>query len=350
MPKSSIAIGQPSSRRPASSALRTPGPVDLGDGLLGDVEPDACRGEAVPVEDARAPVRRCPAQVSWLGLRLSQMISGADALPVPGRELGARGLEHERAERRVEPGDGGGAEELVGEEQPARRMLPADERFHARDAVGGEIERRLPVHDQLAAGRGLAEAGLGVEMVEHPAPERVVVDDGTVAASVPWRRTSRCRHRGAPLSGLSVSASARATPMLVPTLISWPSGWNGMANASRTRSAISTAASGSVISSQQITNSSPPSRATVSSGRTVARRRVATSRSRASPPAWPMESLTALKWSTSRKSTATPDSRRSARSSAWASRSRRRARFGQAGEAVVEGLVEQRLLGRVPVA
>ena len=83
-------------------------------------------------------------------------------------------------------------------------------------------------------------------------------------------------------------------------------------------------------SSQHTTNSSPPNRATVSDGRTVARSRAAASTRIASPHACPSESLTSLKWSRSRNSSATlMPSTRSARLSAWPSRSTSSVRLGR---------------------
>ena len=98
-------------------------------------------------------------------------------------------------------------------------MLPADQRLHARDPAGGEVEGRLPVHHELAAFERVAQAGFGVEVVEHPAAQRVVVDDGTVATAALATYIAVSASRSA-VSGLSVSASASATPMLVPTEIS----------------------------------------------------------------------------------------------------------------------------------
>ena len=77
------------------------------------------------------------------------------------------------------------------------------------------------------------------------------------------------------------------------------------------------------------TSSSPPKRATVSSARSVDITSAAASRRTRSPPAWPKRSLTALKPSKSRKSTASGACSRCWRRSAWSSRSKNSARLGR---------------------
>src|SRR5215213_7139501 len=77
----------------------------------------------------------------------------------------------------------------------------------------------------------------------------------------------------------------------------------------------------------RIANSSPPRRATVSVSRTQARRRSVTALRRPSPTGWPSVSLTLLKWSRSRQSTASV-SPRATRTSAFSISSRKSTRFG----------------------
>ena len=79
---------------------------------------------------------------------------------------------------------------------------------------------------------------------------------------------------------------------------------NGSSSACSTRSATASASASDSRSSARITNSSPPSRATVSVSRSISARRSETEISRWSPTAWPRLSLIALKRSRSMNSSA----------------------------------------------
>ena len=82
-------------------------------------------------------------------------------------------------------------------------------------------------------------------------------------------------------------------------------------------------------SSQMTQNSSPPKRATVSPGRSASDRRPASMHRSSLPAWWPSESLTSLKRSRSRNSTATDVLRRAAWLSASVRRSMKSVRFGR---------------------
>ena len=101
----------------------------------------------------------------------------------------------------------------------------------------------------------------------------------------------------------------------------------GALRASAMRSATRSAISVVPPVSSSSANSSPPNRATVSPGRADALSRSPTTTSSWSPTGWPRLSFTTLKSSRSRNSTATGPSSRSARSSAWETRSRNSARL-----------------------
>ncbi len=79
---------------------------------------------------------------------------------------------------------------------------------------------------------------------------------------------------------------------------------NGRPSSSLMRSAMRVASLGDSMASARMANSSPPSRATVSPGRRKERKRRAMEISSRSPTAWPRLSLTFLKRSRSRNSTA----------------------------------------------
>ena len=101
-----------------------------------------------------------------------------------------------------------------------------------------------------------------------------------------------------------------------------------MRSCSRIRSAIRAAPAAPATCSESTTSSSPPKRATVSSARSAEATRSAARWSTSSPPAWPKRSLTALKPSKSRNSTASGACSRCSRRIAWSSRSKNRTRLG----------------------
>ena len=110
----------------------------------------------------------------------------------------------------------------------------------------------------------------------------------------------------APSSGGAERSSA--SEMLTPTLTETSSSsWRIVSrpvSARRTRSARSIATAPSVTSWHSTMNSSPPRRATMSSGRTAVVSRFAVDASRRSPTSWPSASLTSRRRSTSIISTA----------------------------------------------
>ena len=57
------------------------------------------------------------------------------ALLLPLRQLAARGLDHEVADRHDQSGRFGDRNEFVGRNQAVLRMVPAHQRFEARDAA-----------------------------------------------------------------------------------------------------------------------------------------------------------------------------------------------------------------------
>ena len=118
-------------------------------------------------------------------------------------------------------------------------------------------------------------------------------------------------------------------PMLAVTYSSRPPTDTGRRISSRIRLDANAASAGDLMSGRITVNSSPLSRATVSSARTHDRTLAASSFSTASPTSWPSESLTTLKSSTSRNSRATGPGVRRARMMAWLSRSMNSFRFGR---------------------
>jgi hypothetical protein len=103
----------------------------------------------------------------------------------------------------------------------------------------------------------------------------------------------------------------------------------GLRSWSTTRSATSVASLAPATSSSITANSSPPRRATVSSGRMQARRLLEIATNNWSPASWPRESLTRLKSSRSTNRIATAFPRRSVRVTACPRRSINSVRFGR---------------------
>src|SRR5664280_901459 len=121
------------------------------------------------------------------------------------------------------------------------------------------------------------------------------------------------------------------------------------------RSAMRSISSSPLSTSHTTTNSSPPSRATVSDGRTMADRRRATAISMSSPTSWPSTSLISLNSSRSSRNTATPDQtpapvspgdvgRRASSSMASCNPFGQEGPVGQTGQRIVQGQIRQALL------
>ena len=169
-------------------------------------------------------------------------------------------------------------------------------------------------------------------------------------SNIAWRPLPDSFARYIARSALRISSSASwlscvvAMPIERWTKMISPAALTGCSNAFMMRSATIVALSLTERSSLTITaNSSPPSRAIASSGRTESRSRRATATSSSSPAPWPNESLKVLKSSRSMNSTATsPASASSARLHLVGEQ----AAVGEVGERVVERLVVELLLQR----
>ena len=130
-------------------------------------------------------------------------------------------------------------------------------------------------------------------------------------------------------SASSMSTLPTAMPMLAPIFATWPSPRStGTSNCAWIRSTTRLMPCASSGPPSRTANSSPPRRAAVSAGRRQPRSRVAIVRSTASPTSWPYSSLTGLKPSRSRYSTAGQACVRAATSTAWRARSRNSVRLG----------------------
>ena len=180
-------------------------------------------------------------------------------------DLLERAVEHERGQRARQPALLDQREEVAGAEQAALRMVPAHERLDAAHDAGAQVGLRLVVQDELAglqrgaAARRRARAAGGCggrDRRGRPRGRCACAWPGTSrrrrAAAGPWRRSSargraRCRRsrrcgRGCRRPRTDCSSAARSRSPAVLADASSP-GWRITAN------------------------SSPPSRASVSSSR-----------------------------------------------------------------------------------
>src|SRR5437764_1159096 len=78
----------------------------------------------------------------------------------PGRRLSARLANDPRADRDDQARVLGHRDEVYGRDQPARWMMPADQRFEGADAILLEVEQRLIVEFELPAFQREAQVAL----------------------------------------------------------------------------------------------------------------------------------------------------------------------------------------------
>ena len=175
--------------------------------------------------------------------------------------------------------------------------------------AAGPRLRRAPVIE--AVRRDGADSATKVR--KHPPPSRFAA----------YMARSACLSRSSTV--VCDAPAAHVNPMLGRTVNAIPSMTIGELNASRIRSAADTASSRGP--SIRTANSSPPSRATRCASPTYRVRRPATRISNSSPAGWPKTSLTVLKSSRSRHTTASGTISRRCRSTACSSRSRNSARL-----------------------
>ena len=160
-------------------------------------------------------------QLGLLELDRRQVHRDLDVVGPPHRVV-AGATDHPLAERHDQPGLLGERNELVGRDQPAGRMPPAHQRFHAAPLPGLDVEERLVVHLELASCDGVAQIAFegvaGFELGRH----RLVVD----RVAVPARRFRPIERKVRLLQQLLLRrcrARARiAIPMLVPISTRWP--------------------------------------------------------------------------------------------------------------------------------
>ena len=205
----------------------------------------------------------------------------------------------------------------AGGTRPRDRVLPAHERLGGDDPARVQRDDRLVLDDHLLALDRLRQ--LLLEVVAAQDRRRPSAARRARSAPCPWTWPGTWRRRRCGSARRSRRRSARSTPgrrrgarrparCRPRRAARRPSG----SGARPARPSTSGSSTPGIITA----NSSPPRRATVSSGRTQPRRRSATEISSASPTWWPSESLTVLKSSTSMNRTAIGARRPSSRARA----------------------------------
>ena len=226
-------------------------------------------------------------------------------------DLRQRPVEDERRERAGQLALLDEREEVAGAEEAPLRMLPAHQRLDAPHGARPDVGLRLVVQHQLA---GLERA---VQIADERQPFAAVAvalaagrpRDRCASASP---RTSRRRRAGAARARRANGAGRCAMPTLASMWTRMPPTSNDCSSAERSRSPAALA----VVSSPGIrttANSSPPSRASVSSSRSSELSRGPIWRSTWSPAWWPSVSLSSLNPSRSTSRSASSSLRLGAR-------------------------------------
>ena len=245
----------------------------------------------------------------------------------------------------------GDRDEQLGARQAARRMVPAHQRLDAGDLAA--LRRRSSAGSTARARSSLERAGAGRSAARPARARRRPCAARRTRRSTPPARLARV-HRGVGVGDQLVARRRRPGNSAMPIehdsrdRRGSPSA-NGCASACEQPLRHGAAALGAghrFEQQQELVAADARHRV----GRRAPARAGAapTSRSTASPAAWPNESLTGLKPSRSMNSTATRRGLCGPRAAArWCSRSSNSSRFGQAGQRVAEGLPAQLDVGFV---
>ena len=228
------------------------------------------------------------------------------AVPAPSRGAAGGLAEHPRPEVADQAGLLRDRDEHVGRHRVAVLLDPTAQRLERHDRARRQVDDRLEGQAQRAGADGAAQLAGDVDPAERRRRAWPRRRSGRSRAGPAWRRTSRCPPRSAAARcPARCSRVASATPMLTETFSRRPSSTSVSTQAASSDSASRATSSSLPRFSQTTTNSSPPSRATVSLAWARPRSGRRARLSSRSPTPWPSESLTALKSSRSSSSTAT---------------------------------------------
>ena len=234
---------------------------------FGDLEDQALRLEAAPVEERLRPGRGDATSRSWRGATLTLTAGVARCRPCRSSRAASSHAVSSTCWpiSSMRPGLLGERDERQRAERSALGVLPANERFQRRDAARLQLEDRLVVHDQLAASGRAAEVRFEVESLDRARGASRRRTRGSSSCRRPWRCTSRgrrcgaARRRPAPVDPYAMPMLAVADDSLTPssTTGSCEHRDDALGDVDRVVGSPST-------SSIRTANSSPPSRAAVS--------------------------------------------------------------------------------------
>ena len=160
---------------PRSRVRIVAGSVAVGhEEVLGDLQLQGARRQTPWAASMATTCSGRSVSTSELAERLTATVS-ALALPLPGRGLVERLVEHEPGHGGHQPGLLDQVEEGVGVEQAAGGVVPADQRLDAVDLAGAQVDLGLVVQDELVVGQR------GPQLLDRPQPGRAV---GVVGAAV----------------------------------------------------------------------------------------------------------------------------------------------------------------------
>ena len=220
-------------------------------------------GAQVVVRSSRSTSRR-EAEVEQVGG--AEVDRDADVVAALGQraDLLQRAIEHERGQRAREAALLDQRQEVAGAEQPALGVLPAHERLDAAHGARPQLGLRLVVQDELA---GLER---GAELADEREPLAAVVVAAGEVDLVAGAHALGLVHRDVGALQQPHASRACSGKSAMPTLAST---WTRMPPTAKERSSAARSRSPAVLAdasspgASTTANSSPPSRASVSSSR-----------------------------------------------------------------------------------
>jgi hypothetical protein len=188
---------------------------------------------------------------------------------LPRPALAQCGIQDVVGQRADQPGPFGQGDELAGREQAMLRVLPAHQRLHPQYPAAVGVDLGLVVQHQLLAVDGAAQ------LAEQGQPSGAVLVELGVEQHEPGVGLLGGVHGDVgvlqQLVGSLPCSGYSATPMLASTSRLSPSSTNDPPRASCSFLTTTTAPSAEAIVGSRTANSSPPSRATVSTARNAPR-------------------------------------------------------------------------------
>ena len=286
MPKSSSAMWTPSARSwlsatsaASSSAISTASVISS----------SSRRGSSPVSASAAATFNGSACDLNWTGETLT---ASADVRG-PGGRFGACGSQHPLPDLLDQAGLLGNGNKIRRRNHAAHRMPPAQQRFASGYLIAVQVHQRLIVNFEAAFHERYAQialefaAEIGLRL-HAGSKNRWVLRPAALAAYIARSALFSSPSRSEPWRG------AIATPMLASALRRWPWQSNDVRSAWLICAIRALTSSSDLMPHCTTANSSPPRRATKSSGPMQPRRRSETVLRNSSPIRWPSESLMRL--------------------------------------------------------